>query len=106
MSTPNANDLQLDELGEHIHRFIDRHYHQDDDTTMPALWAWAVFAEYSRDMVFTIMCDAIDHMGYTHSDVADALGVTRQAVQQRLLRAAGQRVKHTGPDSKQAKLFS
>lgn len=86
MTDINHTHIDLDGIVRLVDEFLDTYYPDDDDLTLPRIWAWQVVVEYARDYGFTLIADAVDHRGYTHGEVADALGVTKQAVQQRLLR--------------------
>lgn len=86
MTQLTAKDIGFDDIYQTVEAFIERHFDQADDATLPRIWAWACIQEYARDYGFTLMADATELRGFSHQEVADALGVTRQAVQQRLLR--------------------
>lgn len=86
MTQPTARDIDFDAVVDTVEKFILTHFDQADDTTLPRLWAWACVMEYCRDYGFTVLCDAVDLRGFTHQECADALGVSRQAVQQRMMR--------------------
>lgn len=78
--------IKLEEVATIVDEFLFTHYAQDDDVTLPRIWAWQCVVEYARDYGFTLIAEAVDRRGFSQADVADALGVSRQAVSERLLR--------------------
>lgn len=100
---PNHDDIPFHLWVEEAEVWLASFYQKGDDMTLPRIWLFATLAAWWSVTTKGAMAVAVDHAGFSHGDLADALGVSRQAVQQMLLRARGQ-VKQTAPPHQRERL--
>lgn len=103
---PTLKDLRLDQVTTLVESFVATNYDTADpdfDGSLPTLWAWACVAEFAADHAVKSMGVAQDH-GYTLQQIGDTLGVTKQAVGQRLLRATRPPINKAAPATQTERL--
>lgn len=104
-TTHTADSLPLAAIATLIDSWIAEHYPNEDDVTPVRLWAMGWMAVSARQQFRGTVVAAVDVLGYTHQEVADALGTSRQNVSKMLLRAAGNPPPKSAPvDPRQQKL--